>query len=85
VLQDVAGYRQSFASFLSQANPYLPATAVADLLPEHVNELVGALEAYAAKNDAQTYPTVHDAHEHRFMTGNGLADADEVGGICFTS
>jgi hypothetical protein len=70
---ELDGYRDSFAKFLNSANPNLPVDAVAGLLQEHVNQLAGALDAYAAKDHAKAYAMLHDSHNHMFMTANALA------------
>jgi hypothetical protein len=70
---ELDGYRISFARFLNTANPNLPVDAVAGMLQDHVNQLAGALDAYAAKDPAKAYAMLHDSHNHMFMTGNALA------------
>jgi len=47
------GYRTTFATFLNDANPKLGRTEVADDLGEHVDSLLSAIEAQAAKVPGQ--------------------------------
>jgi len=72
-LADLAGYRKDFGAFINGANPNLPADAVAGLLQTHVNELVAALDSYAAKDYAKTYQQFDEAYKHMFATGDALA------------
>lgn len=72
-LAELNGYRESFGKFMETANPNLPSDVVAGLLQEHVNQLVSALDSYAAKDYATAYVTVSRSHAHMFKTGDGLA------------
>lgn len=47
------GYRTTFASFLSDANPNLAKTAVANDVGRHIDSLLTAIEAQAAKDPGQ--------------------------------
>jgi hypothetical protein len=69
------GYIQGITKLLSGANPNLPAAAVTQVFTEHVQELLGAINSYAAKDYATTYSTQAQAIDHMFMSGDAVAAA----------
>ena len=71
---NLKGYIQSFSAFLAQATD-LPPAAVRGSITEHVNQLKGQLDAYAAKRYGAAYMTLRDAYAHMFMTGDTLSSA----------
>jgi hemoglobin-like flavoprotein len=72
-MNDLANYGKDFAAFINGANPNIPSDAVVQLLQAHVQELIGALDAYAKKDYATAYKDFDEAHNHMFMTGDALA------------
>jgi hypothetical protein len=74
-LDKLDNYRNDFSQFLAGANPNLEASALADGLQMHVNQLVGAFDSYVAKDYETTYTNVREAYAHMFMTGDALSDA----------
>ncbi len=73
-LEDLAGYREDFSNFLDTATGgNVPAAGAADALQAHVNQLVAAIDAYAADDFGAAYATEREAFEHMFMTGQVLA------------
>lgn len=71
---DLDGYRSAFAAFLSAANPNLGKDAVAAELGVHVDTLIAAIQAQAAK-DASQVLKLRDAADHMPHTGFVLASA----------
>jgi hypothetical protein len=43
------------------------------MVRQHVNELVGQLDAYAASDYSRAFLDVHDAYRHMFEMGRALA------------
>jgi hypothetical protein len=75
-LDELAGYREDFAAFLDSATSgNAPAGPVADALQSHVDQLVAALDAYAAGDFEAAYAAEREASAHMFMTGEVLAAA----------
>jgi hypothetical protein len=74
-LSDLAGYKGQIAALLSGANPNLPDAAVQQLFQQHIDQLTGALDAYAAKDYAKAYTLFDQSHAHMFMAGNALSGA----------
>jgi hypothetical protein len=68
-------YRADFSGFLAGANPNLEASALADGLQMHVNQLVSAFDSYVAKDYETTYASVRETYAHMFATGDALAGA----------
>lgn len=66
------GYRNDFGAFISYANPNLPKEAVAQELVPHIQTLLAAIDAQAAKDPSQ-YAKLATAAEHMPMTGKILA------------
>lgn len=74
-LQNLAGYKTQIGAFLSGANPNLPDATVQSVFQTHIDELIGQIDAYAAKNYSQAYTLFDQAHNHMFMAGDALAAA----------
>lgn len=74
-VNDLAGYKTQIATFLSGANPNLSNAAVQQTFQTHIDQLTGALDAYAGKDYAKAYSLFDQSHAHMFMTGNTLAGA----------
>ena len=71
---NLEGYIQSFSAFLAKATG-LPPAAVRASITEHVNQLKGQIDAYAAGNYTQAYRLMRQAYAHMYMTGDTLAGA----------
>jgi plastocyanin len=74
-LAKLDNYRTDFSTFLAGANPNLEASALAEGLQMHVNQLVGAFDSYVAKDYDNAYDRIHEAYTHMFHTGDALAGA----------
>jgi hypothetical protein len=79
-LKELAGYKESFAKFLTEntglaKDAGLQASAVAGLLQSHVDQLVKALDTYKAKRFDLAYQQVRASYHHMYATGDGLAGA----------
>ncbi|WP_149359534.1 copper amine oxidase [Lolliginicoccus suaedae] len=75
-IQRLDQYRADFGGFLDGAtNGELPANAVADLLQEHVNQLVEQVRAYADGDYTTAVAQAREAYAHMFGTAQGLAGA----------
>ena len=75
-LDELAGYREDFAAFLDSATGgNAPAGRVSDALQAHVDQLVAALDTYAAGDFEAAYAAEREASAHMFMTGEVLAAA----------
>ena len=75
-LAELAEYRDDFAAFLDTATEgNAPAGPVADALQAHVDQLVAALDTYAAGDFAGAYTAEREASAHMYMTGAVLAAA----------
>lgn len=72
---DLDGYRRDFDAFLTGANPNLPKGAVSDLLTPHVQTLLSAIDAQAAKDPEAAYTKLQAAAEHTSMIADALAGA----------
>ena len=71
---NLKGYIAKFSNFLATATG-LPTAAVSKLITEHVMELKGQLDAYAAGNYRKSYALTREAYHHMIMTGDALAGA----------
>ncbi len=71
---NLKGYIESFSAFLAKATG-LPRAAVRASITEHVNQLKGQIDAYAAGDYTQAYRLMREAYEHMYMTGDALAGA----------
>ena len=75
-LDELAGYREDFAAFLDSATGgNAPAGRVSDALQAHVDQLVAALDTYAAGDFEAAYAAEREASAHMSMTGEVLAAA----------
>ncbi|MGH2382186.1 MAG: copper amine oxidase [Candidatus Limnocylindria bacterium] len=75
-LDELAGYREDFAAFLDGATDgNAPAGPVSDALQAHVDQLIGALNAFAEGDFEGAYAAEREASAHMFMTGQVLAAA----------
>jgi hypothetical protein len=67
-------YLETSSSFLATATD-LPQTALRESITEHVMQLKGQIDAYAAGDYEKAYTLFRQAYEHMVMTGDTLADA----------
>ena len=75
-LAELGQYKEDFAAFLDAATEgNAPAGPVAEALQAHVDQLVAALDTYAAGDFAAAYAAQREASAHMFMTGQVLAAA----------
>jgi phosphoglycolate phosphatase-like HAD superfamily hydrolase len=74
-LAQLHGYHVEIASFLADANPNLDEAAVQELIRQHVEALIGQVDAYAAGDYRRSMTIVRDAYAHMFTVGDALADA----------
>ena len=68
------GYVEAFSGFLSQATG-LPQDSLRESITEHVNQLKGQIDAYAAGDYEEAYTLLREATAHMWMTGDTLAGA----------
>jgi hypothetical protein len=73
-VNDLMGYIEAFSAFLSDATG-LPQAALRESITEHVNQLKGQLDAYAAGYSDEAYALAREAYLHMVMTGDTLAGA----------
>lgn len=72
----LAQYQADFSEFLATATGNkLPQNAAAEALQAHVNQLVQAIETYAAGDYPTAYTQIREAYHHMFMTGDALSGA----------
>ncbi len=71
---NLKGYIESFSNFLATATG-LPPAAVRESITEHVNQLKGQIDAYAAGDYPRAYGMFREAYAHMYMTGDTLAAA----------
>lgn len=74
-VQNLGGYMDGIADFLSKANPNLPREAVKTLVGEHVTLLKGAVDAYGAKNYEKSYNEQVKAYNQIGTIADTLAGA----------
>ncbi|PRO66114.1 copper amine oxidase [Alkalicoccus urumqiensis] len=75
-LDNLAGYRDTFSQFLSDATENrLEAGALADGLQMHVDQLVAAFDSYEAGDYETTYENVREAYGHMFGVGEMMSGA----------
>jgi hypothetical protein len=74
-LSELDEYRADFSGFLAGANPNLKASALANGLQMHVNQLVASFDSYVAGDYANAYDAYREAYGHMFMTGDALSAA----------
>lgn len=73
-LDDLAGYREDFSNFLDTATEgNVPAAGASDALAAHVDQLIAAIDAYAADDFEGAYASEREGFAHMFMTGQVLA------------
>ncbi|MCW2962351.1 MAG: hypothetical protein JWM90_2738 [Thermoleophilia bacterium] len=73
-LDGLTAYKTSFAKFLSDATG-LDASAGADALQAHVDQLVASFDAYVEGDYEKAYSQAREGYAHMFMTGEALAGA----------
>jgi hypothetical protein len=73
-VNDLMGYVEAFSAFLSEATG-LPQDALRTSISEHVTQLKGQLDAYAAGDYEKAYALAREAFAHMVMTGDTLAAA----------
>jgi plastocyanin len=89
-VNDLVGYTQDLAGFLSGANENLPQDAVADLVKSHVLTLKDVIDAQGAGDQPAVYLNLRMAMHHMQMIADPLADAtarkfpDKFGGQALT-
>ncbi|MDR7071225.1 copper amine oxidase [Fictibacillus barbaricus] len=75
-LDKLNNYRADFSKFLETATgERLEAGALAEGLQMHVNQLIGAFDAYVAGDYAKAYEYEHEATSHMYMVSKGLSSA----------
>lgn len=89
-VDDLVGYTQDFAAFLSGANENLPKDAVAELVKGHVLSFKDIVDAQGAGDQVAVYYNLRLAMGHMKMVADPLADAtakkfpDKFGGQALT-
>jgi hypothetical protein len=73
-VNDLKGYIEAFSGFLADATG-LPQAALRTSITEHVQQLKGQIDAYAAGDYAKAYMLLREANAHMWMTGDTLAAA----------
>ena len=71
-VEDLTGYTGAFSGFLAEATG-LPQDALQDGLTEHITQLKGQIDAYAAKDYDESYALLREAYAHMYGTGDTLA------------
>ncbi|SFL89514.1 copper amine oxidase [Salibacterium qingdaonense] len=75
-LNALDNYRADFSEFLETAtNERLEASALAEGLQMHVNQLIGSFDNYEAGNYEEAYSDLRDSMEHMYGVGKGLSTA----------
>jgi plastocyanin len=74
-VQDLLGYTQDLAAFLSGANENLPKDAVAELVRSHILTLKDVIDAQAAGDQPAVYGKLRMAMAHMQMVADPIADA----------
>lgn len=75
-LDELAQYKEDFSNFLSTATEKrLEADALAEGLQMHVDQLVGAFNAYVAGDYEKAYEYEREAIHHMYMVSKGLSNA----------
>ena len=75
-VENLQGYTGAFSGFLAEATG-LPQAALQASTMEHVMQLKGQIDAYAAGDYEEAARLFRQAYEHMVMTGDTLADAIE--------
>jgi hypothetical protein len=73
-VQNLQAYVGTFSAFLAEATG-LPEEALTEGITEHVNQLKGQIDAYAAGDYAQAYELSRGAYHHMWETGTTLSGA----------
>jgi ketosteroid isomerase-like protein len=73
-VDNLTGYTGAFSGFLAEATG-LPQEALQDGVTQHVMQLKGQLDAYAAGDYEEAYRLFREAYEHMVRTGDTLAGA----------
>jgi hypothetical protein len=73
-VENLTGYTGAFSGFLAGATG-LPQAALQESTAEHVVQLKGQIDAYAAGDYEEAYRLFREAYAHMVMTGATLADA----------
>jgi hypothetical protein len=71
---NLKGYVEAFSNFLADATG-LPQADLRKSIDEHVMQLKGQIDAYAAGDYADAYEQYREAYHHMYMTGDALAGA----------
>ncbi|UOR10413.1 copper amine oxidase [Halobacillus amylolyticus] len=75
-LDELEQYRQDFSKFISTATDgAVKAEGLAEGLQMHVNQLIGAFDAYVAGNYDEAYAKERQAIEHMYGVSKGLSKA----------
>jgi len=74
-VNDLIGYTEDFAAFLSSANPNLPKSAVAELVKGHILTLKDVIDAQAARDWPKVYSNLRMAAGHMAMIADPLGTA----------
>ena len=73
-VDNLTGYSGAFSGFLASATG-LPQQALQDGIQQHIAQLKGQIDAYAAGDYEEAYRLSREAYEHMVMTGDTLAAA----------
>lgn len=75
-LNNLEMYKEEFSMFMDTATEgNLPSEALAEGLQMHVEQLVGAFDAYSTGDYQVAYEQTREAYHHMFMTSKGLSGA----------
>ncbi|WP_020008191.1 hypothetical protein [Salinicoccus albus] len=75
-LDNLMMYRDNFSEFMDTATEgNLPSEDLSEGLQMHVDQLIGAFDAYAEGDYQTAYDQTREAYHHMFMTGKGLSGA----------
>jgi hypothetical protein len=74
-VNELLGYTNDLAAFLSSANPNLGQAAVAELVKGHILSLKAAIDAQAAGDQQMAYAKLREAAGHMQMVGDPIAAA----------
>ncbi len=75
-LDNLANYRQDFSKFMSSATGgRVPADAIVKNLQTHVNQLIGAFDAYVNGDYNKAYMLEREAMHHMYMVSEAFSKA----------
>lgn len=75
-LDNLNMYKEEFSKFMETATEgNLPSEDLAEGLQMHVNQLIGAFDAYSSGDYEVAYEQTREAYHHMFMTSEGLSGA----------